>query len=232
MFRRFLPGLAWAFLAAVILLGARPSEAASGAYLKGDASSCRGSTAAVERQYSDFPLVPELTFSVSGGTWGGDLCFVSLFEEDAQSPLFVVADANGRVVQQLDGPAFTDPHPANYCYTDDVAFDDVNGDDCPDFIIINECEQDNDQGYINDNVVYLSREINGVVVWTQDRGTNAQISKYPYYAQIRNALVGAGAPPAGQPAPSVGQPAPSVGQPEPSRRPGHRPRPRWAPSAL
>ena len=55
------------------------------------------------------------------------------------------------------------------------------------------------------------------------------ISKYAYYNQIRNALVGAGAPPAGQPAmpagrpaPSDGQPAPGVGQPEPET---------WSPAA-
>lgn len=196
-------------LVSVLAHSASAQVQGMGNYLAQDMKGCAKLSPALAKKYPGWLLRPELNFKVHGGAWGGDFCLQTVMAPEGQflyDAAFAVTTMNGEVFQTLESPAGSSPDPLESCWPKAVGFDDVNGDDTPDFIFMIGCFNKRTDEPNNDNSLYLSSERGGQVVWKEDIAANKVIAGILDYRQVLSALTNSSSGPQANKAPNTGGP--------------------------
>jgi hypothetical protein len=171
---------------------------AVGAYALPDQhGNCNLLTGPVERLLPGYDILPEHTYAFNGGRMGGAMCFQTLFPQNGEfleDAALMITELGGHPLQELTTPQRTADAPLEDCWHGAVGFEDFNGDEMPDILLLISCYNAEAGGKQHDNVVYLSEEREHQVWLAQREELNRVVAPCSDFQSAKAALASALSP--------------------------------------
>lgn len=183
--------------------------------LPGEDANCDAVSDHVYRVLPNFEASEDDRLAFQGGAIGSKLCFNALYPNvnDVVNMFdwaYMVSIMGSYPLEELSTPQPAITGPIEDCWPVDVGFDDYNGDNVPDILMLISCYNVSEQQELNNNVVWYSVQEQGDFHWRQDPGLNAAVASKVDYASAKAAVLqalsstGKGGAQTAQPAPPGG----------------------------